>query len=147
MKATADAVQVQAQNSITLGQIWEPQMQHHELQKCRTEHAAGQRPLLPQSQRAGEQRRHDEDRRTDDGESVKVATTGSNCSTPLPAAQTADARADGRQTAMARTGAPEGEKNRYCCSLLLRLDLRVWGYWRSRPREGRSILPGTVQRR
>jgi len=28
MKATADAVQVQAQNSITLAQIWEPQMQH-----------------------------------------------------------------------------------------------------------------------
>ena len=83
MKATADAVQVQAQNSITLAQIWEPQMQHHELQKCRTEHAAGQRPLLPQSQRAGEQRRHDEDRRTDDGESVKVATTGSSCSTEL----------------------------------------------------------------
>ena len=82
MKATADAVQVQAQNSITLAQIWEPQMQHHELQKCRTEHAAGRRPLLPQSQRAGEQRRHDEDRRTDDGESVKVATTDSSCSTP-----------------------------------------------------------------
>ena len=46
MKATADAVQVQAQNSITLAQIWEPQMQHHELQKCRTEHAAGRRPLV-----------------------------------------------------------------------------------------------------
>ena len=111
MKATADAVQVQAQNSITLAQIWEPQMQHHELQKCRTEHAAGQRPLLPQSQRAGEQRRHDEDRRTDDGESVKVATTGSNCSTPLPAAQTADARADGRRTA-ALDGLRDGRRGR-----------------------------------
>ena len=96
MKATADAVQVQAQNSITLAQIWEPQMQHHELQKCRTEHAAGQRPLLPQSQRAGEQRRHDEDRRTDDGESVKVATTGSSCSTPLPAAGRAEMEAGRR---------------------------------------------------
>ena len=43
MKATADAVQVQAQNSITLAQIWEPQMQHHELQKCRTEHHTEQK--------------------------------------------------------------------------------------------------------
>ena len=106
MKATADAVQLQAQNSITLAQIWEPQMQHHELQKCRTEHAAGRRPLLPQSQRAGEQRRHDEDRRTDDGESVKVATTGSSCSTPPSRGRTSGdgggaeeprRRADGRR--------------------------------------------------
>ena len=45
-------------------------------------------------------------------------------------------------------GAGRGEKKIGTAALLLlRLDLRVWGYWRSRPREGRSILPGTVQRR
>ena len=53
-----------------------------------------------------------------------------------------------RRTATGWTGAPEGGKKIGTAALLLlRLDLRVWGYWRSRPREGRSILPGTVQRR
>jgi len=231
--------------------------------------------LLPQSQWAGEQRRHDEDRRTDDGESVKVATTGSSCSTELhtpdwmtggragghssirdggssqraekrtgrhelmaaTGSSTADERAAGEAVKVqqiddervvdellllcrgggpATTGRPRsaagkaksrlggarsvpgeddwagggattdgstpalpwraaaaaveeetttaasvaapaarqalrqrrgGDLCYCCCSLLLRLDLRVWGYWRSRPREGRSILPGTVQRR
>ena len=49
-----------------------------EVQNRAPHRAEGRRPLLPQSQWAGEQRRHDEDRRTDDGESVKVATTGSS---------------------------------------------------------------------
>jgi len=45
-------------------------------------------------------------------------------------------------------GAGRGKKKIGTAALLLlRLDLRVWGYWRSRPREGRSILPGTVQQR
>jgi len=51
------------------------------------------------------------------------------------------------------TDAPdEGKKmdTRCCCYSAATQSTEkkwVWGYWRCRPREGRSILPGTAQRR